>query len=267
MKPRVLEHEVTGEGDPIVLVPGILTGWLSWIQHAERLAKTRRVVRVQPIHSELAAHGALPEPEFDPATERDSLLATIDHLGIGRADFAGWSGGGRALIEFAAAYPERIRTLTLVEPAAYWILEQAHSFSADEIDGLMRRLANRPVTEDELVEFLTGPASMLPPDSDPRSDPRWPVWTANRNALASDFVLARPDRPLADLKALEAPVLLVLGSNTKGFLVDVVTVLEQTYPNVRRVMLPGDHACHIQSIDRFLEELTAHIASAPSPMP
>ena len=32
---------------------------------------------------------------------------------------AGWSGGGRALMEFVFAYRERVRTLTLVEPAAY----------------------------------------------------------------------------------------------------------------------------------------------------
>jgi pimeloyl-ACP methyl ester carboxylesterase len=259
MKPRVLQHDVVGQGAPIVLVPGILTGWLSWIPHAEQLARTRRVLRVQPIHSELAALGELPEPGFGPQTERDSLLATLDELEIERADFAGWSGGGRALIEFAAQYPERVRTLALVEPAAYWILEQAQGFSAEEVDAFSKRIAGRPVSEEELVEFLTGPAQMVPADQDPRADPRWPVWTANRNALASDFALARPDRTLAELGTLDAPVLLFLGTETAGFLADVVTVLEATYPNVRRVMLAGSHACHIQSIDRFLTELTAHI--------
>jgi len=43
--------KVTGEGSPIVLVPGGLTGWLSWEPHAERLARTRRVARVQLLPS------------------------------------------------------------------------------------------------------------------------------------------------------------------------------------------------------------------------
>jgi len=42
-----MQSKVIGEGAPIVFVPGGLTGWLSWEPHAERLSKTRKVVRVQ----------------------------------------------------------------------------------------------------------------------------------------------------------------------------------------------------------------------------
>lgn len=51
---RPLLYEVTGEGDPIILVPGTLTGWVSWAAHAERLADTRKVVRVQLRNVEFA---------------------------------------------------------------------------------------------------------------------------------------------------------------------------------------------------------------------
>ena len=54
MNQTVLLHEVKGQGDPIVLVPGGLSGWLSWIPHAERLSKERMVVRVQLRSIELA---------------------------------------------------------------------------------------------------------------------------------------------------------------------------------------------------------------------
>ncbi len=40
MNSNTLLHEVTGQGDPIVLVPGGLSGWLSWIPFAERLSKS-----------------------------------------------------------------------------------------------------------------------------------------------------------------------------------------------------------------------------------
>lgn len=53
VEPRVLQHDVQGQGEPIVLVPGGLTGWLSWIPHQERLAGRYRAIRVQPIHNEL----------------------------------------------------------------------------------------------------------------------------------------------------------------------------------------------------------------------
>ena len=264
MDPRVLQHEVTGEGEPIVLVPGILSGWVSWIPHAERLAKTNRVVRVQPIHSELAVLGELPPPTFDWRTERESLRLTLDELGIDRADFAAWSGGGRAMIEFSARYPERVRTLTLIEPAAYWVVEQS------DPDGrlphwdpeLTHRLARKRVTEEDLVEFL-GRAG-IGGGGDLRAMPQWPVWLQNRNALASDEVLGWPDRRIEALRSVTAPVLIVYGDVTEPWLQACAVRLGELYPNARVVELPGDHACHIQSIDRFLDSFEKHTATRSS---
>jgi len=260
MQPRVLQHEVVGAGDPLVLVPGILTGWLSWIPHTERLARSRKVIRVQPIHSELAVRGELPEPGFDWRTEREAFRLTLDALGIERADLAGWSGGGRALVEFCAAYPERVRTLTLIEPAAYWVAEQAGGGSEEPRydESFSQKIAGRPVTEEELLEFLVQ-AGMV--SDDYTSDPRWPVWLQNRNALASDQALAWPDRRLEDLRGLDRPVLLVVGEQTTDWLKRVISILGESYPRSRTIRLAGDHACHIQSIDRFLEELEKHLAA------
>lgn len=54
---RPLLHEATDKGEPIVLVPGGLSGWLPWIPFAEPLAKDRQVIRVQPRSAELAEAG------------------------------------------------------------------------------------------------------------------------------------------------------------------------------------------------------------------
>ncbi len=76
--------------------------------------------RVQPIHSELGSAEKPGDPGYTAEVERESLRLTLDELGIDVADFAGWSGGGRALIEFTLTYPGRVRSLALVEPAAVW---------------------------------------------------------------------------------------------------------------------------------------------------
>ncbi len=54
MNRKTLLHEVTGQGEPIVLMPGGLSGWLSWIPFAERLSTERMVVRAQLRSVELA---------------------------------------------------------------------------------------------------------------------------------------------------------------------------------------------------------------------
>jgi uncharacterized protein (TIGR00255 family) len=45
-----MQQDVSGSGEPLVLVPGGLTGWLSWIPHAEILSKSCKVIRLQ-LHS------------------------------------------------------------------------------------------------------------------------------------------------------------------------------------------------------------------------
>lgn len=65
MEPRVLQHDVKGDGEPIVLVPGGLTGWLSWIPHQERLAATRRAIRLQPVHNEFGSRDELIDADYD----------------------------------------------------------------------------------------------------------------------------------------------------------------------------------------------------------
>ena len=260
--PRVLQHEVRGRGEPIVLVPGALTGWLSWVPHAERLVRSHQVVRVQPIHNELGSAGQRGDPSYTTVTERESLKLTLDSLGIGRCDLAGWSGGGRALIEFALSYPDRVRTLTLVEPASYWILASA-SGGADAADedllSFTRDVANRDVSPDDLARFLRL-AGFVGPHDDPREHPNWERWLPHRHALSWQAALEHPDRTVGELARLRSPTLLVKGTQTAPWLKRVVDELAARLPHATVSELEGDHACHIQSIDAFLEAFLAHVS-------
>ncbi|HEX9121909.1 MAG TPA: alpha/beta hydrolase [Actinomycetota bacterium] len=156
MEARILRHDSRGQGDPIVLVPGGLTGWLSWVPHQERLADRYRVIRVQPIHNELGSEGRPGEPGYTAVVEREALRMTLDELDLERPHLAGWSGGGKTLLEFATEYPERVRSLTLVEPAAYWILEQLDQQDrvVEQLNGFIHALYGKDVTEDDLATFL-----------------------------------------------------------------------------------------------------------------
>lgn len=264
MEARVLQHEITGDGEPIVLVPGGLTGWVSWIPHAERLAKTRRVIRVQPIHNELGSKGQRGDPTYSSDIEREALRMTLDALGIERGDFAGWSGGGRALLEFALAYPERIRSLTLVEPASYWVLEQPGEADpdVDDINTFIHGIAGTEISEDDLAAFLSL-AGFAPTPAAARADPNWERWVPHRMALSwQSKELERSGRSIEELAGIGCPVLLVKGTVTGDWEKRVVDELGARIPGARVVELEGDHASHIQSINAFLEELEAHLATA-----
>jgi pimeloyl-ACP methyl ester carboxylesterase len=73
MEPAVLRYDDRGAGETIVLVPGGLTGWISWAPHQERLVGNYRVIRVQPIHNELASAGQPGRPGYTAEVEREAL--------------------------------------------------------------------------------------------------------------------------------------------------------------------------------------------------
>jgi len=161
MEPRVLKLDDRGAGEPLVLVPGGLTGWVSWVPHQERLVNRHRVIRVQPIHNELGSKGIPGDPGYTAQVERESLRLTLDALNLARAHLAGWSGGGLALIEFAIEYPKRVRSLTLVEPAAYWISPSLANASTRSNSRTLRPRPVRPRSQ-------RGRAGNLPPPRRPR---------------------------------------------------------------------------------------------------
>jgi pimeloyl-ACP methyl ester carboxylesterase len=263
MKPRVLQHDVKGDGDSIVLVPGGLTGWLSWIPHQELLAANRRAIRVQPVHNEIGSRGELVEADYDDETERECMRLTLDELGIIAADFAAWSGGARAMIEFSVTYPERIRSLTLIEPPALWALKGSNPEADEEIrqaDVFIGRVSGKPVTEDDLAEFLAI-AGFVQDPSEARGHPMWERWLPHKGALANQGGLGKKARTLEDVEGFERPVLLVKGTESSSWLRGIVDALGGHYPRATVLDLEGSHACHVERIDEFLAALEKHLAS------
>lgn len=264
MKARPLKFDVAGAGDPIVLVPGGLTGWVSWIPHQKRLATRHRVIRVQPIHNELGSAGTPGDPSYSREVEQESLRLTLEEMGIERFHLAGWSAGGKTALDFAVSAPERIRSLTLVEPGAYWILEEAHELDQEleRFVDYLHSLAGKIITEDDLAEFLAK-AGFVEDPAAARQDPYWEKALPHRMALSwLSEELMGSDHSVADLARLEVPVLLTKGTRTEVWEQRVVDLLGQYLPNARVAEIQGTHAHHIESIDRFIDELEAHLLTS-----
>jgi pimeloyl-ACP methyl ester carboxylesterase len=262
MNQKGLLHEVRGQGEPIVLVPGGLSGWLSWIPHAERLSSERMVIRVQLRSVELAEAGEPFPEDYGVLTEREALHATVNELGLDSFDLAGWSHGGLVALAFALEYPERVRTLTLIEPEAAWILRET-GHAADtlaENEAYDRSFTNREITVDDLKGFLAR-AGLGEPGDDFKSLPSWPVWVRNRRVLSIIGTIHDYTDSLERLRTLDIPVLAVKGTDTTEQDAAVVYDLVATVPRGRLLELPGGHASHIENIDRFLDDLAKHTAT------
>lgn len=259
----VMQLHVSGSGPTVVIVGGGLTGALSWVPHAEALSARRQVARAQPLGVQLALDGK-PLPEgFGIRTETNALLRALDaREWKAPLDVVGWSYGGVVALDFALEHPGRIRSLTLIEPSAFWALPD---FGRDDPElrktEAMERRWKDGVSEDELAEFLIE-AAIVPAGQSPREHPRWPIWARHRQALAAAHVQFEHRDDNARLRALGQPVLLVVGEGTTSSCERVIATLARDLPRARVLRLPGGHAAPLVSMDRFLEELTGFLDGA-----
>lgn len=122
-----------GHGPPVLLVHGTFASLHTWDGWTEALAKTHRVVRL-----DLPGHGLTgPDPtgRYDMARTLEVVAAFADRLGLDRFAIAGNSLGGHVAWRFAAAHPERVDALVLLNAAGY---------PREQMPGIIR-LARTPV--------------------------------------------------------------------------------------------------------------------------
>lgn len=114
-----LYYEMAGEGDPLVLIHGFSLDRRMWDPQFEVFAQRYRVIRY-----DLRGFGRAALPDGEPFSHTADLAALLDELGIENAHIVGLSQGGAVAVEFALAYPARVRRLVPVD--AYF---DGHDFS------------------------------------------------------------------------------------------------------------------------------------------
>lgn len=107
-----LHYQTDGFGPPLVMIPGFTLDTRMWDDQAAALRASFTVIRY-----DLPGAGRSPPPDA-PYSYEDDLAGLLDHLGVGRAHVMGLSLGGAIAIDFALAYPARVRSLIAVATSA-----------------------------------------------------------------------------------------------------------------------------------------------------
>jgi 2-hydroxy-6-oxonona-2,4-dienedioate hydrolase len=110
-----IEFATEGNGTPLLVVHGAGGGFDQALSGASRLiAAGYRIVAPSRFGYLRSANPPDPSPE----NQADAYAALLDELRLDRVAVAGISAGALSALQFAARYPERCRSLTLLVPAA-----------------------------------------------------------------------------------------------------------------------------------------------------
>ncbi|MEX2234668.1 MAG: alpha/beta hydrolase [Cyclobacteriaceae bacterium] len=255
----IMLHKITGEGKPLVLVPGGLTGWISWDPFVTHFSKEKKVIQVQLLNVQYGLENKNLPANYTVRTESKALEAALISANLHeKADFIGWSFGGLVLLDYALNHPEKIRTLTLIEPPALWIIKK--DIEKDpELRKALDFMSSFPgpdkmITEDDLERFLNF-AGFSKPGVSVRDIPQWKGWLNFRQSLRNTRAVQMHDDDPERVRKFPAPVLLVKGTGSAHFLHRIIDALDDNFPHAQVVEYQGGHAAHLVSRDQFLEAI------------
>jgi 3-oxoadipate enol-lactonase len=110
-----LYYQVRGQGEALVLVPGMGADHSSWFRQISAFQKYYRVIIFDP---RSIGKSSRPKEPYAFRALADDVAGLLDHLGIEKAHVLGQSLGGIVAQEIAIDYPRRVLRLILVSTLA-----------------------------------------------------------------------------------------------------------------------------------------------------
>ena len=257
-----------GMGAAVVMIGGGLIGNENWAEHSRHLRDTYLVIRLQ----NMAVHYGLQDKElpadYSVRMESCAVRAALDQLGLrAPVHLAGHSLGALIALDFALHHPDRVRTLTLSEPPAAWLLDDRERQAPDvqAWERVITGLRKPRISETDLWSFLCAVGGCPAPSlSQARQLPWWADRLRYRRSLRGVYaVVAHRDDPEL-LVRFDKPTLYIAGTGTAPVHRRFNAAFARAKPTARILTLPGGHSAIQVSLQPTLKALEAHLALRPT---
>jgi len=276
-----------GKGPVALFVHGVLLNGYLWRHQLADLSDIRRCIAV-----DLLAHGdteIAPNQDVSVTANAKMLKQFLDALKIDQVDLVGNDSGAGIAQIFAALYPERVRSLTLTDGDTHdnWPPEAFKPFLAMAASGGLRGTLNAMIADKALYRSAQalGPAYEHPELVRDdiieeylcpfvKNEQRTRDFERFLAAFDNKHTLAIKDR----LKTLQAPTLIVWGTDDVYFDVKWSRWLAETIPGTRqrvefrgaRIFFPEERWQEFdKELRRFWESMDraaeAKLATMPAP--
>lgn len=230
-----------GAGSGVILLHSSSSTGGQWRLLAERLADRYRVL-VPDLHG-YGRSGAWPEDRGNVLDGEVAVVEALLALLEGPAHLVGHSYGGNIAARTTLARPERVASLTMIEPTLFHLLAEAGETAADtEIRAIARAVidnvdAGEPETAARgFIDYWVGPGALAAMPEELRG-----AVVAGMSKLRREWpgAFAEDSPGLAEFATIAAPVLLIEASRTTLAARRVVAVLRRSIEDHAHAMIDG----------------------------
>jgi len=272
-----LRDEGPKDAPAIILLHGSNADLHTWEPWTQALKDRYRVIRFDQVGHGLT--GPDPAHDYSRANYVEDIREVADALGLQQFILGGNSMGGKHALAFAAAYPERVTGLVLVDGSGGPMLpikgEKARKdtgggnigFKIAQTPGI--NLAVEQITPRSLIkQSLEQSVSVKSVASEAAVDRYWELlrYPGNRRATLKRF--GYPYEPLteAEIAALSMPTLILWGEEDRLIPVEAGKWLAKTMPNARLVVYPKiGHLPQEEAVTETLADLESWLAERDGP--
>lgn len=247
-KSQSLFYRELGQGQPIVILHGIFGSSDNWLTQARILSEHYRVLSL-----DLRNHGqSFHDDQFDYPVMVSDLEAFIDEHQLRDPIVIGHSMGGKVVMNFALAHPEKLQKLIVVDIAPkpynlehYVILEGLKAVpiqtltSRQEADAALTPFVPEPDVRQFLLKNL---------QRKPEGGFTWKI-----NLPVIDKNLGNIGLDLHYPGTFEKPTLFIRGARSKYVKDEDMTRIRQVFPNVMLETLDTGHWVQAEKPKEFVE--------------
>lgn len=273
-----LRDEGPKDAPAIVLLHGSNADLLTWEPWAAALKRQYRVIRFDQVGHGLT--GPDPKHDYSRANYVADVLAVADTLGLERFVIGGNSMGGKHALAFAAAHPDRVTGLVLVDASGGPMLEDKADKDRKDSGGgnIGFAIAQTPginllveqITPRSLIaQSLEQTVSVKSVASEAAIDRYWELlrYPGNRGATLRRF--GYPYEPLteAEVAAITAPTLILWGEEDRLIPLAAGQWLATTMPNATLKAYPKiGHLPQEEAVTQTLADLEPWLAEHAPPL-
>lgn len=248
-------YESIGAGDPVVLSHGLGGNHAIWFQQIPAFASKFRVITWD---QRGFGRSTDTQKQSGPAAAVEDLRALLDQLSIPKTRLVGQSMGGWAVLGFALKYPDRVESLVLADTIGGIFTPEA----SKHYDAYIRDMATG--TPPEEMDYKRHPALG---DQLGRENPAQALLYREIGAMAGPppagmgLTLRRTAYPMDAIRALNVPVLFVVGGDDPIFPPAVIRSVAAEVKGARVVEIPGTgHSPYFEKAQPWNEAVLAFLS-------